>query len=141
MTDIAFSKVIPTETQINELYELLLSRKYTISHRTLPSIEEHTSFVSSHPYRVWYIVTMDNRSIGSFYLANDNTIGINLINCDNVDNVASVIRYVKEAYTPLPAIRSIRTQAFAVNVPPENTVLQNSLVALGAELLQVTYSV
>lgn len=141
MTDISFEKVIPTEAQINELFNLLLARKHTISHQSTPSIEEHSAFVNAHPYRVWYIAKFENQSLGSFYIAKDNTIGINLVDCENVDNVAAIIRYVKDIYTPLPAIRSVRARHFAVNVPPENTVLQKSLEGLGAKLLQVTYSV
>lgn len=140
MTDMTFGNVIPTEEQENELYALLLRRKHTISHCSHPSIEEHLSFVRSHPYRVWCITYLGAEAVGSFYVSNDNTIGINLIDVDDVRHVTAIIRYVKENFTPLPAIRSVRSDIFTINVPPANTALLESLNEIGAEVLQITYS-
>ena len=51
-----FERIIPTQNQIDELFFLLQSRKYFISHKTPPSKKEHSDFVSEHPYLVWYLI-------------------------------------------------------------------------------------
>lgn len=140
MTDITFSEVIPTDDQASELYALLLHRKHNISHQSLPLVEEHLSFVNSHPYRAWYIAYLEGQAIGSFYLSKDNTIGINLVSGDDVKNVSTVISYVKNYFTPLPAIKSVRSGYFTINVSPANRSLIKSLTEVGAEVLQITYS-
>ena len=63
---IKFKKIIPTETQIDELYVLLKNRKYSISHKSVPSKIEHYDFVSEHPYV--YDITVENEH--TFILSN-----------------------------------------------------------------------
>lgn len=60
------------------LYELLEERnpKANISHRKLPSYENHVKFVMSKPYSKWYIVECHEKDVGSVYLTKDNEIGI-----------------------------------------------------------------
>ena len=77
---INFEKILPNEEQIYKLYMLLQNRKYKISHKFSPSFEEHKTFVHQNPYLVWYLINKNNTLIGSVYLNNDNSIGINLIN-------------------------------------------------------------
>ena len=52
---LTFEKIIPTQNQIDELFFLLNNRKYSISHTSMLSKNEHSEFVSAHPYRVWYL--------------------------------------------------------------------------------------
>jgi len=60
------------------LFELLKERNPTIniSHRVMPSLEEHTKFVENYPYTKWYIAYSDSRSIGSIYISKQDEIGI-----------------------------------------------------------------
>ena len=52
------------------LYELLLQRKeiVNISHKKMPTYEEHVTFVKSEPYSKWYIIQIDDEKVGSIYL-------------------------------------------------------------------------
>ena len=60
------------------LYELLSERdpKVNISHKKMPTFEEHVRFVMSKPYSKWYIIQLKNQSVGSIYLTDKNEIGI-----------------------------------------------------------------
>lgn len=60
------------------LYELLLERDpiANISHKKMPSFEQHLKFLKSKPYSKWYIIWNDEQRIGSIYLTKQDEIGI-----------------------------------------------------------------
>lgn len=130
--DIEFKKIIPTNSQIDELYALLVDRKYSISHKKVPSKSEHSDFVSQHPYVAWYLAYKNTSLIGSVYVQFDNSIGINLTEVFESD-VVSVINYIKNNHKPLLPIKSVRSSEFFVNVASENTNYIQILKNLGKE--------
>ena len=114
-----FEKIIPTHNQNDELFFLLSNRKYSISHTSRPSKEEHTKFVSAHPYRVWYLIYKNKSLIGSVYLHIDNSVGIDLIEyCES--EIFSIIEYIKDNHKPLTSIKSVRRDNFFINIASEN---------------------
>ena len=74
-----FEKIINTDSQIDILYSLLQKRTHSISHGTMPSLREHRNFVLSDPYEAWFLVRRDQNFVGSVYIKEDNTVGINLV--------------------------------------------------------------
>ena len=50
--------------------------KDNISHKKIPTYDEHVKFVLSEPYLKWYIILQKNKKIGSIYLTSQNEIGI-----------------------------------------------------------------
>ena len=60
------------------LYELLGERGpwMNISHREMPSYEDHVNFVMSKPYSKWYIIKTNEQKIGTIYLSKQDEIGI-----------------------------------------------------------------
>ena len=60
------------------LYNLLMERdtRANISHKKMPTYNEHVKFVSSKPYPKWYIILCDVNKAGSIYLTSQNEIGI-----------------------------------------------------------------
>ena len=60
------------------LFNLLKERSSTenISHKKMPTYNEHKKFVKSKPYSRWYIVVHSNKKIGSVYLSKNAEIGI-----------------------------------------------------------------
>ena len=76
---LAVAKVKDDKNQILDLYNLLEKREYNISHASLPSFREHSEFVANNPYREWFILYDANEPVGSFYIKNDNSIGINML--------------------------------------------------------------
>lgn len=63
------------------LYELLRKRdlQTNISHKKMPTYAQHEKFVTSKPYKSWYVVRMNNQRVGSVYLSKQNEIGIFLL--------------------------------------------------------------
>ena len=133
-----FEKIIPTKNQNDELFFLLNNRKYSISHSSTPSKNEHTEFVSAHPYRVWYLVYKNQSLIGSVYLHIDNSVGIDLIKyCDS--EILSIIEYIKDNHEPLPSIKSVRRDNFFINVASENEHLVKILKKLDKSEIQRSF--
>lgn len=119
---IRFEKVIPSHQQIEQLYSLLLRRKYSISHAKVPAFSEHQAFVSNNPYLEWYLVYKSSLLVGSVYVQSDNSIGINFLE-PNIDDLTKVIDFIKAQHQPLPPVKSVRRQGFYINVASENVDL------------------
>jgi hypothetical protein len=135
---ITFVPVTSSDAHIDALYSLLAQRQYNISHHELPAIEEHRTFVASHPYRAWYLIKLHAHFIGTAYLTDQNTIGVSILGSD-VQAMMAAIRFVSTHHDPLPAIRSVRPANFHVNVPTGDLNLQKALTELGAIIVQTTY--
>ena len=62
------------------LYALLGEREahQNISHRKMPTFEEHVEFVKSGPYAAWDVIVQDGELVGSIYITYDNEIGIHV---------------------------------------------------------------
>ena len=60
------------------LYNLLIERdtRANISHKKIPSYNQHVSFVSAKPYSKWYVILYGASKAGSIYLTSQNEIGI-----------------------------------------------------------------
>ena len=72
-------KLIPVrKSDCLYLFELLKEResKVSISHRKMPSYNNHVKFVMSKPYAKWYVIKYQDEKIGSVYLSNQDEIGI-----------------------------------------------------------------
>jgi len=138
MNQVSFERVVPSESQIESLFELLAQRLHKISYKKV-SYVEHKLFVESHPYRDWFLIRLGENYVGSFYVSKDNVIGINLEDEYISLVVSQIINFVKESFKPLPAIPSVRSDKFAVNVPPSNLCLANALEAIDAKVAQITY--
>ena len=129
-----------TEEDIHFLHKLLLSRKFNISHRKSPSIEDHRAFVLNHPYRNWSLVLHGKISIGSVYSGFDNSVGITIFP-EFLSYRKSVIKKFLEDFAPLPGRASIVRDEFIFNVSIEDLEYQEDLVNCGAIQIQHTYSV
>ena len=62
------------------LYELLKNKdpNANISHKKMPSYDEHVEFVMSKPYTNWYIIEYDKKNVGTIYLSKQDEIGISI---------------------------------------------------------------
>ena len=60
------------------LYNLLMERdaRANISHKKMPTYNQHVAFVSAKPYSKWYVILYDTNEAGSIYLTSQNEIGI-----------------------------------------------------------------
>lgn len=137
---IHLEQVIGGDEQIVALYELLAKRQNTISHRRFPNFEEHTDFCKNNPYRVWYLITQENLSIGSIYLTYDNVIGLNLIQKrKTVKVIDTILSQVRMRWSPLEEVKSIRPPYFYLNVPKGDSTLMRVMGTLGREKIQSSF--
>lgn len=60
------------------LFQLLEERdpRTNISHKNMPSYNEHIHFLKSKPYTKWYIIMKSKKKVGSIYLSKNDEIGI-----------------------------------------------------------------
>jgi len=67
-----------TNSDIEFLFDLLKERdpSTNISHKKMPTHDEHVKFVRSKPYSKWYIIFKSKQKVGSIYLSKNNEIGI-----------------------------------------------------------------
>ena len=115
------------------LYELLKNRDpgVNISHKKMPSYNEHVNFVLSNPYTVWYIIEYEVKKIGSIYLSKQDEIGISLVDNSLYDKIGKSI--IKLLFKNNP-----RTRYFA-KTSPQNKKLQNFFVNNGFTDHEYTY--
>ena len=97
------------------LYDLLKSRNpnFNISHKKMPSFNEHVKFVNSKPYSKWYIIKQNDEKVGSIYLSKQNEIGIFLKKNIQGKNIGT--KALKLLITKNPKKR------FLANINPKNT--------------------
>ena len=121
------------ETDYKFLYELLLQRKkiVNISHKKMPTYEEHVKFIESEPYSKWYIIQIDAKKIGSIYLTKENEIGIHFFT--QYEESERFQNVIKEFFLKEPQDR------FFMNVSPKNEQYIDLAKKLGFHLVQHTY--
>ena len=115
------------------LFELLLQRssKENISHKKMPTYEEHIKFIISKPYYKWYIVKKDHDSIGAVYLTQINEIGISLVKrFDNEKIKNEVLELVMKKHPK---------KRYIVNINPKNKQGINFFKKRGIRLIQCSY--
>jgi len=115
------------------LYDLLKQRdsNVSISHKKMPTYEQHVKFVMSKPYSKWYIIQKDDQSIGSIYLSKQNEIGIFLI---------KTMRGKKIGQMALEMIMQKHPkQRFLANINPMNKKSIDFFTQNHFKLIQYTY--
>ena len=118
---------------ISILYDLLKERtpEQAISHKAMPTMEEHAEFVHSRPYLAWYLIqNEDGEYVGSTYLSKHREIGIFLFR-----------KYQGRGYgsKAVSALMSRWPGRFLANINPQNIESQRFFENLGAKLIQYTY--
>ena len=129
--DIVLNKIKKEEYVF--LHNLLKERnsKINISHKRMPTWEEHVRFVKSKPYSKWYIIYNKDEKIGSIYLSKQSEIGIHLLK-----------KYEKESIH-LESIKKLMLLnskiKFRANVSPKNKNYIMLFEKLGFKMVQHTY--
>jgi hypothetical protein len=133
-------RVKKNEEHIKTLYEILKKRAINISHRSVPSYSEHIKFVLNHPYRIWYLISLNNEFIGNAYIMKNNCVGIAIIKNINLA-IPAVINIISRRHKPLKPIKSIRPGSFFYNVSPDNLEYISTLKNMRARLVQMTFMI
>ncbi len=126
-------KLLPiNEKDYEFLYELLSERKQItfISHKKMPTYEEHVKFIESEPYSKWYIIQIDDKKIGSIYLTKENEIGIFLKESIQRRGIGS--NALNELIDINPGLR------YLANINPKNEKSIKFFKKSGFKLIQYT---
>ena len=102
-----------------------------ISHKKMPSYDEHVEFVMSKPYTNWYIIECDKKNVGSIYLSKRDEIGISINNGFEYDQI------VKTALKLLMKLNP--RKRYLANVSPKDVRLQEFLLKNGFSGLEYAY--
>ena len=132
--------IIGTDEQNKILYDLLSKRTFKISHELMPDFDEHIKFVLENPYRCWFLLKNKDVYLGSFYIHNDNSVGINLIKYEE-EIVIWCLKFINKQFEPLTPIKSVIPPFFYVNVSPKNMDMNSFFKAKNYELIQQSYRV
>lgn len=138
-------KLIPVEredlwaTQI--LWDLLVQRpaENNISHREMPTWEEHALFVRENPYADWRIIDVDRQSIGAIYLSKPGSPSVpgNEIGIDIFKEFQGK-GYGAQAVKMLMEMHGARR--YCANTSPTNEASQALFKSLGFKLCQFTFA-
>lgn len=134
-----FENIIPTDEQITILYELLKLRSYSISHLSAPPFSEHSDFVRNNPYRVWYLLRLEDTYVGTIYATIENTLGVNILDAYLDYCLLPVVDKIMAELAPLPEVRSVRAGYFSIIVPFSNKVMAAKLETIGFMASQTMY--
>jgi hypothetical protein len=132
-------KVIPNDQQILWLFKSLESKSHVVSHKDMPEYSGHVEFVQNNPYRVWYIVNLDNKSVADLYIQNDNSIGLNNFENLEINVIREVLEMLFTEISPLKPIPSKRFGKFFFRISSSNFILQKKIESLGYFLSEFTY--
>jgi len=117
------------------LFELLKERdpQANISHKKMPSYDEHIKFIKSKPYTRWYIILKSKQRVGSIYLSKNDEIRIFLskeYQKKNIGNTALV-----------ELIRKNPRKRYLANVNPKNKKSIKFFKNNNFKLIQNTYEI
>ena len=109
-----------------ELYYLLQERTpyESISHKKMPTYEDHVKFVRSKPYKAWYALQNTvGQVVGAIYLSNDNCIGIGIFeNCRRNNYATMAIKILMEVH---------KEEVYYANINPNNQKSIDLFTSLG----------
>jgi RimJ/RimL family protein N-acetyltransferase len=115
------------------LYNLLKERdpKANISHKKMPTYDEHVTFVSSKPYAYWYVIEYNGKKSGSIYLSKSNEIGIFLRKSLTGKNIGRVALEL--------LIKKTNKSRYLANVNPKNKKSLEFFKNNGFTMIQYTF--
>jgi RimJ/RimL family protein N-acetyltransferase len=115
------------------LWQLLQERppEANISHRKMPSWNEHLAFIAGKPYAHWYLIDVGETDyVGAAYLTHAREIGIGILN-----------RYQGFQYgrTAVKLLMERHPGRCLANVAPTNYKSQQMFRDLGGKVIQFTF--
>ena len=117
------------------LYDLLSERKQfeNISHKKLPSYNNHVKFIKSKPYAKWLLIECREKILGSVYLSKNNEIAI-WIKKDIKDYKMKIRKKVLEEI-----ITKFTRKKYLINLNPRNKKIINFYKKNGFKLIHSTF--
>lgn len=117
---------------------MLRKREYSISHSHMPAYRNHVEFVKNNPYRIWYLIRLRAEYIGNFYIQYDNSVGLNLRMTEK-DLLQDIFQFILSNFKPEPAIASLISKNFFINLPIEDRNMLKLVKELGFQEKSVSF--
>lgn len=124
------------------LYELLAERpeRAWISHKAMPTREEHEAFVADHPFLRWYLIENAGVIVGSIEVTDRNEIGVAIFERYKRKGFAYLaLTKFMATHTPLPAIPAVRNPHWLANIAADNEDGKDFFSRMGFSPLQETW--
>ena len=130
MYDLKFRLI--NKSDLKFLFNHLKERdpRENISHKKMPTYDEHVKFVLSKPYSKWYIIFERNKKIGSVYLTKADELGLHL---KKEYFRESLMKEILESL-----MKSEPNKRFVFNVSPRNKKFMKFLQKNGYVISQQT---
>ena len=115
------------------LYNLLMERdaRANISHKKMPTYNQHVAFVSAKPYSKWYVILSDTNKAGSIYLTSQNEIGIFIKKSFQGKQLGNIALH--------KLIQKNPKKRYLANVNPQNKKSMHFFKDNGFKLIQYTF--
>ena len=115
------------------LYNLLMERdtRVNISHKKMPTYNQHVSFVSAKPYSKWYVILYGASKAGSIYLTSQNEIGIFIKKSFQSKQIGNIVLH--------KLIQKNPKKRYLANVNPQNKKSMHFFKNNGFKLIQYTF--
>ena len=115
------------------LYNLLMERdaRANISHKKMPTYNQHVAFVSTKPYSKWYVILSDTNKAGSIYLTSQNEIGIFIKKSFQGKQLGNIALH--------KLIQKNPKKRYLANVNPQNKKSMRFFKDNGFKLIQYTF--
>lgn len=128
-----YSDKLAWQLVVTWLWDLLAERPAVarISHKTMPTYEEHEAFVASRPYAYWYLIHDGAQVVGAVYLTYENEIGVHIF--EEYQRRGHARRAIAEIMKRHPR------EQFYANIAPHNETSKQLFVSAGFRELQHTY--
>ena len=114
------------------LYRLLAERtpEESISHKEMPSLDDHRTFVRSNPYQCWYLIKVEEDYVGCCYITKERAIGISIFVAHRrLGYGRAAVRMLMEKWPG----------RFYANINPDNDKSHELFQSMGFTLLQLTF--
>lgn len=137
-TDIQLIDVYAYPGAVEILYNLLAEREphQNISHKQMPTPEQHAAFVEKRPYQAWYLIAIGSdadaasRIVGATYLTDRREVGIFIFRADRKNG------YGEKA---LKALREKHLGPLFANIAPSNAASMAFFKKQGFLPIQLTF--
>ena len=126
--------IYATPNSYQTLYDLLMERTkvQSISHKQMPTMQEHIKFVVGHPYEAWYLIHTAGQAhpVGAAYLTKQREIGIFIFRHHQGQGYGAAA---------LKALRIAHPGPMLANIAPANEPSLAFFKKHGAVLIQHTF--
>ena len=115
------------------LYDLLMERnpRANISHKKMPTYNQHVAFVSAKPYSKWYVILYGTNKAGSIYLTSQNEIGIFIKKSFQNKQIGNIVLQ--------KLIQKNPKKRYLANISPQNKKSMRFFKNNGFKLIQYTF--